>query len=692
MSGPLFSFLCIMFYRLIFLFLSFAFTTGLHAQTKSYLCLNPATEMSIDGNLTEWQNTPKTSDFIDITGKPNLLPYLNTNVMMMWDSNYLYVAAELEEPHLWATVSERDRVIYLDNDFEIFIDPDGDTHNYVEIEVNALGTVWDLFLARPYRDGTTPLNSYNIDGLLCEIKLKGSLNDPSDTDEGWTIEIAIPWSALVDLTPAKRKPYPNEYWRINFSRVQREFDIKDNQYIKKKDLSNGKNLPENNWVWSPQGKVDMHMPEKWGFVFFSQNVVAKDLPIPTIPALECDIRKILRDYYFAQREWKTEKGRYAFDLDSLYVPSEVGECPGKFSMSSSGLQYTIEFDDTLAQKWIINDQGRIWKGKHIKAYIWMHGDNSLSDSAWAVRFKELANYGIDGVLLGGSNELLKRVIPLANEEDIEIHAWRWMLNCNHKEVIESHPEWYSVSREGFSCLEKQVYVAYYKWLCPSREDVREYLYSIVEETIQIDGLSGFHMDYIRHPDVILPVALWPTYGLVQDHEMPEYDFCYCDVCRTKFEEKHGYDPLDLEQPDLDTAWRQYRYDIVTDLVNGIETKLNYHHLSAAVFPSPDIARTLVRQDWDKWQSVNIVFPMVYHSFYNEGLEWIGETTREGVFALNHKTKLYTGLYIPALSPEELNLAIKIALDAGASGISLFDYNAMTDEHWDVLKIRMKSIQ
>src|SRR5690606_40527589 len=59
----------------------------------------------------------------------------------------------LEEPHINGKLHKRDEVIYYDNDFEVFIDPKGTTHNYFEIEINALNTVFDLRLPRPYRNG-----------------------------------------------------------------------------------------------------------------------------------------------------------------------------------------------------------------------------------------------------------------------------------------------------------------------------------------------------------------------------------------------------------------------------------------------------------------------------------------------------------------------------------------------------------
>ena len=81
---------------------------------------------------------------------------------MLWDDKYLYIGAAMVEPHVWATLTERDAVIYHDNDFEVFIDPDGDTHLYYEIEINALGTVWDLLLVRPYRDGGPAIDAWDV--------------------------------------------------------------------------------------------------------------------------------------------------------------------------------------------------------------------------------------------------------------------------------------------------------------------------------------------------------------------------------------------------------------------------------------------------------------------------------------------------------------------------------------------------
>lgn len=656
-----------------------AVTSGLQAQPRTYLCLQPRQQVIIDGLLDDWEQQEWTEDFMDITGRDDLRPGHRTRVKMMWDSAYFYVAAAMEEPHLWATVKERDRVIYIDNDFEIFIDPDGDTHNYAEIEINAYGTIWDLFLTRPYRDGTVPLNSFDIHGLQYAVKLQGSLNDPSDKDTGWVIEMAIPWESLEEITPGKRKPYPGEYWRINFSRVQWDLQIDKDTYVKK-------DTPEKNWVWTPQGEVNMHMPEKWGYVFFSERSSADLSTKPLLPAEE-KIKQELRSLYHAQIAYKKTKGSYSQVIEGLI---DYTKKPSQFikncEVFSSGNQYEIVFVDSLGVSWKINQHGKVWEEKAFKAWVWMHGNQSLTKEDWINRFKELKLNGIHGVLLGGGAGILKIAAPLAIASGLEIQSWTWILNCNDKQVIEEHPDWYSLNRNGISCIEEPPYVGYYKWLCPSRDEVKHFLKQKAQNILNIEGLSGLHTDYIRHPDVILPSALWAKYDLVQDHEMAEYDYCYCEVCRSAFKNLHGYDPLELDDPSSDSSWKQYRYDIVTDVVKGLAHTADSmdKKISAAVFPSPGIARRLVRQDWDRWP-LDEVFPMVYHNFYNQDIEWIGETTWAGVRALPGNVKLYTGLYIPALTPEDLNIAIRTIIHAGASGFCLFEYNALNDEHWKVVR-------
>ena len=229
--------------------------------------------ISIDGRDDDaaWALAPWSEAFVDIEGSDRPAPRHVTLMKMCWDDTYLYALAHMEEPHLWATYSVRDQIVFHENDIEIFIDPDGDSLEYYEIEVNAIGTIFDLQLRRPYRSGGPALHEWNTPGLKVGIHLDGTVNDPSDTDTAWTCEMAIPWSALQPLpdpsgAPAAQRaampPVAGDTWRINFSRVQWDIEPSGNGYRKVEGR------PEWNWVWSPQWIIDMHVPWQWGRVTF----------------------------------------------------------------------------------------------------------------------------------------------------------------------------------------------------------------------------------------------------------------------------------------------------------------------------------------------------------------------------------------------------------------------------------------
>jgi hypothetical protein len=220
---------------------------------KSYECYRAATPVTIDGKLDDpaWKAAAWTTDFVDIEGSAKPAPRFRTRARMLWDDEFLYIGAELEEPHVAATLTQHDSVIFHDNDFEVFLKPPGDAPGYFEFEINALNTSWDLFLNKPYREGGKADNSWDIPGLKTAVAISGTLNDPSDVDRGWTVEMAFPWSAFGARLPVK-KPEIGGQWRVNFSRVEWKAG----------------SPKEDNWVWSPQGIVNMHVPERWGYLRF----------------------------------------------------------------------------------------------------------------------------------------------------------------------------------------------------------------------------------------------------------------------------------------------------------------------------------------------------------------------------------------------------------------------------------------
>jgi hypothetical protein len=241
--------------------------TGCARLPKHYVCHRARGPLAIDGRLDDaaWAKAPWTDAFVDIEGDKKPRPPLITRAKLLWDDQYLYIAAALEEPDVWANLKKHDAIVFRDPDFEVFIDPDGDAREYYELEFNALNTVFDLFLEYPYREGGSPAHhEWDLAGLKSAVAIEGTLNDPRDVDHGWSIEMALPWSSLAEHAHRPSPPRPGDAWRINFSRVEWQVRHENGKYQKVPDTK------EDNWVWSPQGVVDMHQPEHWGFVEFAR--------------------------------------------------------------------------------------------------------------------------------------------------------------------------------------------------------------------------------------------------------------------------------------------------------------------------------------------------------------------------------------------------------------------------------------
>lgn len=283
---------------------------------KGYVCHKVTQPVVIDGNLEEpaWQYIPWTEYFQDIEGERKPHPWFRTQAKMAWDDNYFYVAADMEETDVWGTLTYHDAIIYIDNDFEIFIDPNSDNHHYYELEINALNTVWDLMLHKPYRDEGERDNEWSVPGLKTAVKVHGTLNDPSDRDSGWSVEFAIPWKVLAEFAEKPCPPKEGDYWRVDFSRVEYKCRVVDGVY-EKDPLHRGEN-----WIWSPPGVINMHCPERWGYVMFTAKSPGTVffVPEPTERA-----RTVLHTIYYAQRDYHRLTGRYAASLKELGVPLDI---------------------------------------------------------------------------------------------------------------------------------------------------------------------------------------------------------------------------------------------------------------------------------------------------------------------------------------------------------------------------------
>jgi len=355
---------------LVFLsFGSLAQEPTLKVDPRYYVCYRIPGPVNIDGLLNEeyWQKASWSEYFVDIEGSQKPDPLYKTRMKMLWDNNYLYIAAELEEPHVWANLTERESVIFFDNDFEVFIDPDGDTHHYLEYEMNAFNTQWDLLLLKPYRDDliqNVAIDNWNFNGIKSAVHVDGTINNPTDIDKGWTLEIAIPMDALTELSATGKLPGNGEQYRIDFSRVEWKVDIEEGIYKKRTHLVNGteKPLPEDNWVWSPQGVIAMHQPETWGFLQFSGKNAGEGQDL-YLPDPDNEIKMALRTFYYRQKVFFDKNKYYSTDLKALGLDNYLVN--GKVFLPE--IRKTFTFYEAITPSangyctWHITQDGRIWK-------------------------------------------------------------------------------------------------------------------------------------------------------------------------------------------------------------------------------------------------------------------------------------------------------------------------------------------
>lgn len=248
-----------------------------------------AQPLTVDGNLTKpvWQQSAKSPRFVDmVSGEP---AYYDTRVAVLYDDTHLYVGYWVEEPFVTATMTERDSFIWFDNDIELFI---GGDDCYYELEINSFGTIYECFFIwqdahkpggrfdRPefdvytrnvdilggfqdYRYGKHPRGrrwgflDFDMPGVQVGVQVQGTINDNSDLDKGWSVEVAIPWQSLAFMFKDRVwPPQPGETLRCDFSRFEAL-------------RLHGAPLPQNpGWSLNPHGVYDSHIPESFSVVHF----------------------------------------------------------------------------------------------------------------------------------------------------------------------------------------------------------------------------------------------------------------------------------------------------------------------------------------------------------------------------------------------------------------------------------------
>ncbi len=328
--------------------------------TRNYVVYQSAKPIVIDGKANEpaWEAAAWTDSFIDIEGSRKPKPTYQTKVKMLWDNNFLYILAQLEEPQIWAYYQQHDQIVYHENDFEVFIDPDGNTHDYFEFEINAANTLFDLFLTKPYRNGGLPLISWNAQGFKSAVSIDGTINNPNDVDKMWTVEMAIPFESL-SLSVKFQIPSDGQIWKINFSRVEWQTNIFNGVYQKKKDEKTGNYLSEDNWVWNATGEVNMHVPERWGMLLFSTNPVNGNKVEFREPEEE-ELKKLLWLVYYKQQDFKRANKRYASSLSELSIPEVIDiktDDFAKLKLSATTFQFSATITNNAGRLLMLNEDG-----------------------------------------------------------------------------------------------------------------------------------------------------------------------------------------------------------------------------------------------------------------------------------------------------------------------------------------------
>ena len=230
---------------------------------------------------------------------------------------------------------------------------------YYEFEINLHRTLAGICFCRvriTSKDGLAAFDdAWEIPGLETAVHVDGTLNDPSDQDKGWSVEIAIPWKALRAFAHRTTPPLDGDQWRVNFSRVEWQHEVKAGTYQKIADRR------EDNWVWSPQGIVDMHRPERWGFVQFSTSP-AGTVGFVVDPTLQG--REVLLEVYHRQKEFHQQHQCWANSLDELgLAQTPLAGLPDlpTLKITASGFRAIVEIPiaDNKTQAWCIRQDSRL---------------------------------------------------------------------------------------------------------------------------------------------------------------------------------------------------------------------------------------------------------------------------------------------------------------------------------------------
>ena len=213
---------------------------------RDYVVHRAKGAIEIDGVLAEsaWDRADKAGPFVrSLDGKPASAA---TEVRLLWDDDYLYVAFLAEDTNVSGAFFKDDEKLYTSNVVEIFLDPSGDGSHYDEIEVAPTNALFDASFAGGARQGMDLSWSSRAKHA---VRVDGTLNDPRDVDRGWTVELAIPFASLTGMP--KPRPQRGDRWKFNLYRLRQ-----------------GPGQPDEGQAYSPPMRGDFHALDRFATMRF----------------------------------------------------------------------------------------------------------------------------------------------------------------------------------------------------------------------------------------------------------------------------------------------------------------------------------------------------------------------------------------------------------------------------------------
>lgn len=230
-------------------------------QRPEYQIHRAGQEITIDGRLDEpaWSAAPQVGAFHFTWYREGQKE--QSVARLLWDAENLYVGHICEDSYISAIHPEHDGRIPEDDCFEIIFAPDpARPEVYFNIEWNVIGGYVDNF--RP--DGPTKPRAkvWDADGVRIAGTFEGTLNDDSDIDTMWAVEVAVPLKNFEKFMP-DCPPRSGSHWNLNFNRHGGRTDPQYSQ-----------------WSRADTAVPSFHTPHRFGRVIFSDVVSPSDSNAP----------------------------------------------------------------------------------------------------------------------------------------------------------------------------------------------------------------------------------------------------------------------------------------------------------------------------------------------------------------------------------------------------------------------------